>query len=85
MNADGSDQHRFNASGPACGWWEGEIGAVAGRQVGADVAGVADRDGGITDDVPGGRIRRRRGAIGPHDLRGTGALGLGTRLDRRCS
>lgn len=25
MNADGSDQHRFNASGPACCWWEGEM------------------------------------------------------------
>lgn len=25
MNADGSDQHRFNTSGPAGGWWEGEM------------------------------------------------------------
>jgi hypothetical protein len=25
MNADGSDQHRFNASGPECCWWEGEM------------------------------------------------------------
>ena len=25
MNADGSDQHRFNASGPPAGWWEGEM------------------------------------------------------------
>jgi Tol biopolymer transport system component len=25
MNADGSDQHRFNESGPASGWWEGEM------------------------------------------------------------
>jgi Tol biopolymer transport system component len=24
MNADGSDQHRFNRSGPSCCWWEGE-------------------------------------------------------------
>ena len=23
MNADGSDRHRFNASGPSCCWWEG--------------------------------------------------------------
>jgi Tol biopolymer transport system component len=25
MNADGSDQHRFNPSGPTSGWWEGEM------------------------------------------------------------
>ena len=25
MNADGSDQRRFNASGPPCCWWEGEM------------------------------------------------------------
>ena len=25
MNADGSNQHRFNASGPNCCWWEGEM------------------------------------------------------------
>ena len=25
MNADGSGQRRFNASGPACCWWEGEM------------------------------------------------------------
>jgi hypothetical protein len=25
MNADGSDQHRFNQAGPACCWWEGEM------------------------------------------------------------
>ena len=25
MNADGSDKHRFNGSGPACCWWEGEM------------------------------------------------------------
>ena len=25
MNADGSNLHRFNASGPACCWWEGEM------------------------------------------------------------
>src|SRR6187431_681954 len=25
MSADGSDMHRFNESGPACCWWEGEM------------------------------------------------------------
>jgi hypothetical protein len=25
MNADGSDQHRLNAAGPTCCWWEGEV------------------------------------------------------------
>jgi hypothetical protein len=25
MDADGSNQHRFNANGPACCWWEGEM------------------------------------------------------------
>jgi Tol biopolymer transport system component len=25
MDADGSNQHRFNRSGPASGWWEGEM------------------------------------------------------------
>jgi len=25
MNADGTDQHRFDRSGPPCCWWEGEM------------------------------------------------------------
>jgi hypothetical protein len=25
MDADGANKHRFNASGPACCWWEGEM------------------------------------------------------------
>ena len=87
MNADGSGQHRFNSSGPACGWREGGMAPSPDGQSVAMWRRPVSEDGLITTGngritpLPSGRVGRR--TLDRAGVHRDGPLGRGHPTRRR--